>query len=188
MGYETDKMTLLKFDALPGTDVVSYLSEKSTYSEQLVADITLQILDALDYIQWRGRVYLNLEPSNVLVCSGRSLGKTVQVKLANFETTQTVSANGTPIKGTYNFDYAAPEIIEEAKAYPQSDAWSFGVLMYVLMSGQLPFKGESPEETKDNILNVKFKFEYLYKECTMEGTRLLMWVFKKAPIRRPSLE
>ena len=57
-------------------------------------------------IQWRGRVYLNLEPSNVLVCSGRSLGKTVQVKLANFETTQTVSKSGTQIKGTYNFDYA----------------------------------------------------------------------------------
>ena len=122
------------------------------------------------------------------MCSGRSLGKTVQVKLANFETTQTVSKSGTQIKGTYNFDYAAPEIIEEAKAYPQSDVWSLGVLLYVLMSGQLPFKGESPEETKDNILNVKFKFEYLYKECTMEGTRLLMWVFKKAPIRRPSLE
>ena len=51
-------MCLLKFDALPGTDVVSYLSEKSMYSEQLVADMTLQILDALDYIQWRGRVYL----------------------------------------------------------------------------------------------------------------------------------
>ena len=67
---------------------------------------TLQILDALDYIQWRGRVYLNLEPANVLVCSGRSLGKTVQVKLANFETTQTVSKSGTQIKGTYNFDYA----------------------------------------------------------------------------------
>ena len=104
--YETDKMTLLKFDALPGTDVVSYLAEKSTYSEQMVADITLQVLDALDYIQWRGRVYLNLEPANVLVCSGRSLGKTVQVKLANFETTQTVAKSGTQIKGTYNFDYA----------------------------------------------------------------------------------
>merc|ERR1712014_337631 len=104
----------------------------------------------------------------------------VQVKLANFETTQTVASNGTQIKGTYNFDYAAPEIIEEAKAYPQSDVWSLGVLM----SGQLPFKGESPEETKDNILQVRFKFEYLYKE----GTMVLMWIFKKAPIRRPSLE
>jgi serine/threonine protein kinase len=186
--YETDKMTLLKFDALPGTDVVSYLAEKSTYSEQMVADITLQVLDALDYIQWRGRVYLNLEPANVLVCSGRSLGKTVQVKLANFETTQTVAKSGTQIKGTYNFDYAAPEILEEAQAFPQSDMWSLGVLLYVLLSGQLPFKGESAEETKANILDVKFKFEWLYNEVTMEATRLLMWMFKRTPWKRPLLE
>merc|ERR1711972_439825 len=98
------------------------------YTEQMVADIAGQVLDALDYIHWRGKVYLNLEPANILVCSGRSLGRSVQVKLANFETTQTVASNGTQIKGTYNFDYAAPEIIEEAKAFPQSDVWSLGVL------------------------------------------------------------
>merc|ERR1712107_696518 len=186
--FDTDRMTLLQFAPLPTTDVLAYIAERPSYTEQMVADIAGQVLDALDYIHWRGKVYLNLEPANILVTSGRSLGRTVEVKLANFETTQTVAATGTQIKGTYNFDYAAPEIIEEAKAYPQSDVWSLGVLMYVLMSGQLPFKGESPEETKDNILNVKFKFEYLYKECIMEGTRLLMWVFKKVPMRRPSLE
>jgi len=110
------------------------------------------------------------------------------VKLANLETCQTVAKQGTAIKGTYNFDYTAPEIIEEAQAYPQSDIWSFGVLLYVLLSGQLPFKGESAEESKDNILNVKFKFEWLYKEVTMEATRLLMWIFKRSPWKRPTLE
>merc|ERR1712198_635755 len=153
--FGTGKLALLQFAALPSTDVLSYISERPSYTEDMVCQIAGQVLDALDYIHWRGKVYLNLEPANILVCSGRSLGRTVQVKLANFETTQTVASNGTQIKGTYNFDYAAPEI---------------------------------PEEAKDNILNIKFKFEYLYKECTMEGTRLLMWVFKKAPIRRPSLE
>ena len=44
-------MCLLKFDALPGTDVVSYLAERSMYSEQLVAEITLQMLEALDYVR-----------------------------------------------------------------------------------------------------------------------------------------
>jgi len=179
---------MLKFDPLPGTDVVAYLAEQSTYSEQTVAEVTLQVLDALNYVAWRGRVYLNLEPANVLVCSGRSLGKTVQVKLANFETTQTVGKSGTQVKGTYNFDYAAPEILEEAQAFPQSDIWSLGVLLYVLLAGQLPFKGETPEESKENILSVKFKFEWLYKEVTMEATRLLMWIFKRAPWKRPTLE
>ena len=84
----------------------------------MVCEIACQVLDALNYIHWRGKVYLNLEPANILVCSGRSLGRTVQVKLAYFETAQTVSTSGTQIKGTYNFDYAAPEILEEAKAFP----------------------------------------------------------------------
>merc|ERR1711999_16581 len=57
-----------------------------------------------------------------------------------------------------------------------------------LRKQKLPLKGETPEETKDNILQVRFKFEWLYKECTMEGTRLLMWIFKRQPIRRPTLE
>ena len=104
--YETDKTCLLKFDTLPGTDILTYLAERTEYSEQVLADMTRQTLDGLDYIQWRGKVYLNLEPGNIIVCSGRSLGKTIQVKLANFETTQTVEKDGTPIKGTYNFDYA----------------------------------------------------------------------------------
>jgi len=98
------------------------------------------------------------------------------------------SKSGTQIKGTYNFDYAAPEIIEDAQAYPQSDMWSLGVLLYVMLSGQLPFKGESAEETRENIVNVRFKFEWLYKEVTMEATRLLMWIFKQAPWKRPLLE
>merc|ERR1712061_754885 len=84
--FETDRFSLLQLGALPSTDVLS--------------DISGQVLDALEYIQWRGKVYLNLEPANTLVCSGRSLGRSVQVKLANFETTQTVASNGTQIKGT----------------------------------------------------------------------------------------
>jgi len=41
--WETDKMFMLKFDTLPGTDVVTYLAEKSSYSEQMVADIAGQV-------------------------------------------------------------------------------------------------------------------------------------------------
>ena len=96
---------MLKFDPLPGTDLLTYLSERPSYTEQAVAEVAGQVLDALAYLHWRGRAYLNLEPANVLVCSGRSLGQTLQVKLANLETAQTVDKEGTEIKGSYNFDY-----------------------------------------------------------------------------------
>merc|ERR1712184_177136 len=56
--YETDKMCMLKFDTVPGTDVLNYLSERPSYTEQMIAEIAGQVLDGLDYLHWRGRVYL----------------------------------------------------------------------------------------------------------------------------------
>ena len=42
--FETEKMFMLKFDTLPGTDVLSYLAERDTYSETIVAEIANQVI------------------------------------------------------------------------------------------------------------------------------------------------
>ena len=67
--FETSKMTMLKFDTLPGTDVLTYLAERATYSEQMVAEITAQVLDALSYIHWRGKVSEKAESDSNLPAS-----------------------------------------------------------------------------------------------------------------------
>ena len=41
--FETDGMFMLKFDPLPSTDVVAYLAEQPSYTEQTVAEVTLQV-------------------------------------------------------------------------------------------------------------------------------------------------
>ena len=41
--------------------------------------------------------------------------------------------------------------------------------------------GENDEETRQNIIYVRFRFEPLYKEISMEATRFIMLVFKRAP-------
>merc|ERR1711890_89046 len=56
--YETDKMCMLKFDTLPATDILQYIAERPSYTEQMIAEMAGQVLDALEYLQWRGRVYL----------------------------------------------------------------------------------------------------------------------------------
>merc|ERR1719326_1243036 len=56
--FETDKFSLLQFATLPSTDVLSFIAERPSYSEDLVCDIAGQVLDALEYIHWRGKAVL----------------------------------------------------------------------------------------------------------------------------------
>lgn len=61
---------------------------------------------------------------------------------------------------------AAPEIVTDEPAYPQTDIWSLGVLTYIMLSGVSPFRGADDAETKQNIAFVRYRFEHLYKEIT----------------------
>ncbi|XP_024082458.1 obscurin isoform X3 [Cimex lectularius] len=171
-------------EKLQGADVLTYLSSRHEYTEQMVATIISQVLDALQYLHWRCVGHLDLQPDNIVMASTRTL----EVKLVDFGCAQRVTKLGNVVQFHGNLDYTAPEVLCQEPAYPQSDIWSVGVLAYVMLSGVSPFQGENAAETKQNINFVRFRYEYLYKELTQEATRFLMLVFKRAPNKRPSAE
>ncbi|XP_015180266.1 PREDICTED: muscle M-line assembly protein unc-89 isoform X4 [Polistes dominula] len=171
-------------EKLQGADILTYFSSRHEYSENCVAMAVTQILDALQYLHWRGYCHLDIQPDNVVMASVR----TVQVKLVDMGTAQKVSKLGTMVPKAGHREYRAPEVYNEEPAYPQTDIWMVGVLTYVLLSGVSPFRGDDASETRQNILFVRYRFEYLYKELTQEATRFLMLVFKRAPNKRPMAE
>ncbi|XP_050346614.1 obscurin isoform X2 [Nymphalis io] len=174
----------LILEKLQGADVLTYLSSRHDYSEQMVATIITQALDGLQYLHWRGYCHLDLQPDNVVMASVRS----IQVKLIDFGSAHRVTKLGTSVPQVGELEYKAPEIINDEAAYPQTDIWSLGVLAYILLSGVSPFRGSDDAETKQNISFVRYRFEHLYKEITQEATRFLMLVFKKVPLKRPTAE
>lgn len=82
----------------------------------------------------------------------------------------------------------APEVLNEEPAFQQSDMWSVGVITYLLMSGVSPFRGADDEETKCNITYERYRFDHLHQNRTPELTRFLLFVFKRAPNKRPTVE
>lgn len=172
-------VAILVQDKLQGADVLTYLSSRHEYNEQHVCTIITQILDALQYIHWRGYCHLDIQPDNVVMASVRS----VQIKLVDFGAAQKVSKVGTEVRVPKNvwLDTAAPEIVNSELAYLQTDIWSIGVLAYILLSGTSPFRGLTHDETKQNISFVRYRFENLYKEITQEATRFIMFIFKRTP-------
>lgn len=170
---------ILVQEKLQGADVLTYLSSRHEYNEQHVCAIITQVLDALQYMHWRGYCHLDIQPDNIVMSSVRS----VQIKLVDFGATQRVAKIGTEVRVPKNvwLDTAAPEIVNSEPAFPQTDIWSLGVLTYILLSGTSPFRGQTHDETKQNISFVRYRFENLYKEITQEATRFIMFVFKRAP-------
>ncbi|XP_043471830.1 obscurin isoform X6 [Leptopilina heterotoma] len=184
--YRAPESSLAVFilEKLQGADVLTYLSSRHEYTENCVATIISQILDALQYLHWRGYCHMDIQPDNVVMASVRS----VQIKLVDMGSAQKVTKMGALVSQVGHPEYRAPEVLNEEAAFPQTDIWMVGVLMYVLLSGVSPFRGEDDNETRQNISFVRFRFEYLFKELSQEATRFLMLIFKRTPSKRPTAE
>lgn len=178
---QNSPIAVLVQEKLQGADILTYLSSRHEYSEQTVANVVTQLLDALQYLHWRGICHLNIQPDNVVMSSVRS----VQIKLVDFGTSQRISKLGTnvPLESMTKcwLDFMSPEALKEELIFPQTDIWSVGVLTYILLSGVSPFRGQNESETKQNITFVRYRFENLFKEVSQEATRFLMFLFKRGP-------
>ncbi|CAH1967604.1 unnamed protein product [Acanthoscelides obtectus] len=171
-------------EKLQGADILTYLASRHEYNEQMVATIISQVLDGLQYLHWRGLCHLDLQPDNVVMCGVRS----VQVKLVDLGSAHRVTKLGTVVPIVGHPDYISPEVLAEEPAYPQTDIWTVGVLAYIMLSGMVPFRGEDENESRQNILFVRYRFEYLFQEVSQEATRFLMLLFKRHPNKRPTPE
>ena len=73
----------------------------------------------------------------------------------------------------------APEMIE-GNAYPQSDIWSLGVIVYLMLLGKHPFEGDTLEALFNNIKNKELNLYYLVKlDCSEESKDFIIKCLNK---------
>lgn len=94
-------VAVLILEKLQGADILTYLSSRHDYTEQMVSTIVTQILDGLQYLHWRGFSHLDLQPDNVVMASVRS----VQIKLVDFGSAYKVSKLGTTVPKVGSLEY-----------------------------------------------------------------------------------
>jgi len=114
-----------------------------------IAELAVQICEGLGKAHRAGVIHRDVKPSNIMIdADGRP--KLLDFGLAALPYTEKLTPTGSTL-GTMG--YMSPEQIQVKQIDQRSDLFSFGVLLYELITGRMPFKGDNEASTLNSILN-----------------------------------
>ena len=125
----------------------------------IVIELLIQIFEVVDYLHSVKRIiHRDLKPENFMI-KINNYNKPL-IKLIDFGLATYIPVNGQKIREFYGTrEYAAPEIHESSGYLEKVDEWAIGVIMYNMLTGFEPFRGETPSEIKDSVLFSQIRFE-----------------------------
>lgn len=141
--YESPNHIYLITEYVPGGELFVRLTEgsRAEFDEKKCARIMKQLLLAVNYLHSKNIAHRDLKPENIL------FSKDDNIKLIDFGLSKpSMNLNGSKAKfGTVVGTpyYLAPEVLK-GDYNKECDCWSLGVIMYVILTGILPFHGDNP--------------------------------------------
>ncbi len=134
--FQNDTKLFLVTEFMQGGELYFHLKRKKCFKENTVKFYMAQIFLAIDYMHKNGYIYRDLKPENIL------LDKNGYIKITDFGLSKIISdedSNNSKNTMCGTLEYIAPEIIK-GKSYNKSVDWfSFGIVLYELITGELPF-------------------------------------------------
>ena len=171
----------LVMEYLPGITLRDLLMEHKVLTTMQAIDIMEAILSGLAAAHKNGIVHRDLKPENVLLADdGR-------IKIGDFGLARAASANtatGNALLGT--IAYLSPELVTRGVADTRSDIYAVGIMLYEMLAGEQPFKGEQAfqiahQHANDTVPTPSTK----NPRVPAELDELVLWATARDPDQRP---
>ncbi|CAK8690288.1 peripheral plasma membrane protein CASK-like isoform X2 [Clavelina lepadiformis] len=169
--YSSNGLLYMVFEFMDGADLCFEIVKRANmgfvYSEAVTSHYMKQILEALRYCHEHNVVHRDIKPHCVLLASKEN---SAAVKLGGFGLAVQIESNGFISGGNIGTPhFMAPEVVQGEPYGMPVDIWGCGVMMFILVSGSLPFYG-TRERLYESITQGKYKmnprqWEHISESC-----------------------
>lgn len=181
--FDEPDYTYMVMERMRGGDLIDRIIEKKHYSEAEAQLVCRKVLLGLEHCHSRRIAVRNIKAESLLIAEE---GSDVDVKLSDFSFAKKVLFPNALRTQCGTEGYVAPEVLDHRPAYDvQCDMWSLGVVLYILLGGYRPFRGDDEDEVIRAIRYGEYKFHARYwKKISEEAKTLIARMLTVNPVAR----
>jgi serine/threonine protein kinase len=181
--FDEPDFTYLVLECMGGGDLIDRIIEKTRYTEYDAKEVSRKLIMGVEYCHKKKIANRDLKLENLLLpCNSDT-----EVKISDFGSAKTVTFTNSLRTQCGTEGYVAPEILEHRPAYDTPcDMWIVGVIIYTVLGGYRPFRGEKVmEQTRYG----EYKFhERYWSQVSQDAKDLVAGMLTVDPQQRVTAE
>lgn len=149
--------TYLVMELATGGELYDRIKSRGHLDENHTCNVTQMILEGISYLHNHGVTHRDLKPENVLFYQPRDDSKIVITDFGFSKIkTHTLDFSMTTWCGTP--EYIAPELLKKLPYSSKVDLWAIGVMVFVMLSGHLPFSADTTPKLFKQIMSSSYSY------------------------------
>ena len=144
--FENAEYIFIVMEYIRGGSLADYMKDNNyNFTEKRAAELIYQIADGLKYLHKYGIIHRDLKPDNIMMTESSDKG---QIKIMDFGLSKILGKKEKSVDGFGTLTFVSPEVLIRKPYNKEVDIWSVGVILYMMLSGDLPFDDEEDDEQK----------------------------------------
>ncbi len=175
-----DRIQYIVMELIDGITLKEFIEKNHALDWKDTVHFTVQILRALQHAHDKGIVHRDIKPQNIMLLQDGTI-KVMDFGIARFARDEKKSHD----KAIGSVHYISPEQASGGVTDAKSDLYSVGVMMYEMLTGKLPFDGETPEQVAVKQMQAVAKSPHEINENIPEGLEeIIIRAMQKSPGKR----
>ena len=175
----SDDVEYIVMELIDGITLKQYLQKKSVLDPAGVLDFTIQTAKALEHAHSKGIIHRDIKPQNIIISTD---GK---VKVTDFGIAKATSSNTISSDVMGSVHYASPEQARNGFVDGRSDIYSLGIVMFEMVTGRVPFDGDTTVAVALQHLQEEIARPSIYApDLPISFEKIILKCTQKTPDRR----